>query len=227
VARRNPDAAAIKRTDVGEERSSMTPWNVILGQCPCSGGSRYAGAIWLLAAGSLYAVAWWAESVKRKEGKSRMIRKLGKLAVVVALVAAVGVVAAMKKTRSSGPATQPAIAAGQVQASAGLPRLLDLGSTSCIPCKMMAPILEQLKAEQAGRLQVDFIDVWVDKAAGEKYAINLIPTQIFFDASGRELWRHEGFLAKDEILAKWKQLGVEPAGAASQPVAEREGANRE
>ena len=199
-----------------------------IGQCPCSGGSRFPWWIWLLVAAGLYAVTWWAESVRKKEGISRMKSKLAKLAVVVVLACAVGTVLVMKKTRSAGPAATPAAQAGMVQASAGLPRLLDLGSTSCIPCKMMAPVLEQLKVEQTGKLQVEFIDVWVDKAAGEKYGIDLIPTQIFFDAAGKELWRHEGFMAKNDILAKWKELGVELAGAAaSQPLAEREDANHE
>jgi thioredoxin 1 len=36
----------------------------------------------------------------------------------------------------------------------------------------------------------------------------VIPTQIFYDAAGRELFRHEGFFGKDDILAKWKELGV-------------------
>jgi thioredoxin 1 len=73
----------------------------------------------------------------------------------------------------------------------------------------MAPILEELKEEYAGSLEVVFIDVWQDPSAGEKYGIQLIPTQIFYDRSGRELFRHEGFFAKEEILAKWKELGIE------------------
>jgi len=91
---------------------------------------------------------------------------------------------------------------------AGLPRLLDLGAGKCIPCKMMAPILEELKTEYAGAMVVVFIDVWQDKDAGQKYGIQSIPTQIFYDASGKELFRHEGFFAKEEILAKWKELGI-------------------
>ena len=72
---------------------------------------------------------------------------------------------------------------------------------------MMAPILEELKKEYAGKMQVDFIDVWENEAAGQQYRIDGIPTQIFFDASGRELYRHEGFMPKEDILAKWKELG--------------------
>ena len=99
----------------------------------------------------------------------------------------------------------------------GLPRLLDLGAGKCIPCKMMAPILDELKEEYAGSLEVVFIDVWQDHSAGAKYGIQSIPTQIFYDASGKELFRHEGFFAKEDILAKWKELGVELQKKPSEP----------
>ena len=92
-----------------------------------------------------------------------------------------------------------------------LPTLLDLGATKCIPCKMMAPILEELKVEYANQLKVVFIDVWQNPEASKAHNINLIPTQIFLDAEGKELYRHEGFFAKADILAKWKELGVDLA----------------
>ena len=91
----------------------------------------------------------------------------------------------------------------------GLPKLLDLGAGKCIPCKMMAPILEQMKTEYAGTLTVEFIDVWKNPDAGKQYGIEVIPTQIFFDAGGKELFRHIGFYSKADILAKWKELGVD------------------
>ncbi len=90
-----------------------------------------------------------------------------------------------------------------------LPKLLDLGADKCIPCKMMAPILEELKNEYQGRMEVVFIDVWKNAGAGDAYGVQTIPTQIFFDASGKELYRHTGFFGKEDILAKWKELGVE------------------
>ena len=98
-------------------------------------------------------------------------------------------------------------------ATTTLPRLVDLGADKCVPCKMMAPILEELRAEQAGRFEVVFIDVWKNKEEAAKYGIDLIPTQIFYAADGRELFRHEGFFAKEEILAKWKELGIAPKGS--------------
>ena len=86
---------------------------------------------------------------------------------------------------------------------------MDLGAGKCIPCKKMAPILEELKANYSSSLEVVFIDVWQDKQAGEKYGIQSIPTQIFYDANGKELFRHEGFFAKEDILQKWKEFGVD------------------
>lgn len=101
--------------------------------------------------------------------------------------------------------------------TAGIPRLLDLGAGKCIPCKKMAPILAELKTEYAGSMEVEFIDVWQNPQAARQYGIEAIPTQIFFDASGKELFRHEGFYSKEEILAKWKELGVSLTRTAESP----------
>lgn len=124
------------------------------------------------------------------------------LAVAVAVVAAV--VLKNRPWRDAGKPAAPVAASEAVK----LPRLIDLGATKCIPCKMMAPILEELKKEYAGRMQVEFIDVWKDEEAGRKYGVEMIPTQIFYDPAGKELFRHTGFFSKEDILAKWKELGV-------------------
>ena len=95
------------------------------------------------------------------------------------------------------------------QVATAIPRLVDLGSDKCIPCKRMAPILDEIANEYRGSLVVEFIDVWKDPDAGTPYGIRVIPTQVFFDAEGKERFRHEGFMAKDAILAKWTELGIE------------------
>jgi thioredoxin 1 len=106
-------------------------------------------------------------------------------------------------------AEAPKAATTNAPAKATLPRLVDLGADKCIPCKMMTSVLQELTKEYEGRMTVEFIDVWKNPDAGKAHQINLIPTQIFFDASGKELFRHEGFFSKKDILAKWKELGVE------------------
>ncbi len=98
---------------------------------------------------------------------------------------------------------------GADDAKAVLPRLVDLGADKCIPCKLMAPVLAELTQEYPGQLEVVFIDVWKNEGEGAPYGIRIIPTQIFYDAKGKELFRHEGFFSKQAILAKWKELGVE------------------
>ena len=93
-------------------------------------------------------------------------------------------------------------------ASPARPKLVDLGADRCVPCRMMTPVLAELSREYAGQLDVVFIDVWKTKGEAGHYGIRVIPTQIFFDAKGKELFRHEGFYAKKGILAKWRELGV-------------------
>lgn len=90
-----------------------------------------------------------------------------------------------------------------------LPKMVDLGAHKCIPCKKMAPILDELAREYKGVFEVEFIDVWQteNREKAKAYGIRLIPTQIFFDADGKELWRHQGYFSKWEIIKKWKELG--------------------
>jgi thioredoxin 1 len=88
----------------------------------------------------------------------------------------------------------------------GMVTMVDLGAKSCIPCKMMAPILVELEKEYRGRAAVVFIDVREDYDAARKFGIRAIPTQIFYDKSGREVSRHEGFMDKKAISAKLNQL---------------------
>jgi thioredoxin 1 len=114
---------------------------------------------------------------------------------------------------AAGTAAQTVPAAGTSPASlapnARLPRLVDLGAGKCIPCKMMKPILEDLKANYADRFTTVFIDVWENPDEGKKYGVEMIPTQIFYDAEGKERFRHVGFFGKEDILSKWKELGVD------------------
>ena len=139
-----------------------------------------------------------------------------KIIIVVALAAAVAAAVVLKRshapTESKSPPATAASTATAAVAEAKLPKLIDLGADKCIPCKAMAPILEELKKEYAGRMTVEFIDVWKNEGAGKHYGVEMIPTQIFFDADGKELFRHTGFFGREDILGKWKELGVDISG---------------
>ena len=145
------------------------------------------------------------------------------LAILGVLVVAVALAVVAKRRSTVCPPTAGLVEASTAKANTplpaptGLPRLVDLGSGKCVPCRMMAPILEDLKKTHAGRLEVFFIDVWENREAAAPYGIRVIPTQIFYDPSGKELRRHEGFLSKEDILRKWKELGFSFEGTVSPP----------
>ena len=129
----------------------------------------------------------------------------GRMVAILVVLAAAFLL--LGKTAATAQA-EPAVS-GSVQAPVpGLVTMVDLGATECIPCKMMAPIIEELQSEYQGRAAVVFIDVWKNPAAGRQFGIRAIPTQIFFDALGKETGRHEGFLDKQSIVKTFTDLGV-------------------
>jgi thioredoxin 1 len=90
----------------------------------------------------------------------------------------------------------------------GMVNMIDLGANQCVPCKMMAPILEEVKAEYKGKAAIVFLDVWKNPAPAKQFKIRVIPTQIFFNEKGEEVLRHEGFMDKKTIVATLAKLGV-------------------
>ena len=78
---------------------------------------------------------------------------------------------------------------------------LEIGAESCIPCKMMQPIMKEIAEEYPGVVEVIFHDLYKDRTIGQKYGIRVMPTQVFLDADGREFFRHEGFYPKAELKA--------------------------
>ena len=122
--------------------------------------------------------------------------------VIVCLLAVAAILAG--KNRESADTT-----AGSVDSD--LPRLLDLGSHTCTPCRMMVPELDALSDEYAGVVNVEFIDVNENPNAAEPYGIRLIPTQIIFDSDGNELFRHEGYMSREDMAAKLLEFGYIPS----------------
>ncbi len=90
----------------------------------------------------------------------------------------------------------------------GKPTLAEFGRGTCIPCKEMKPILENLAAEYQDRLNVSIVSVDEYRELTNYFRIMAIPTQIGFDSSGKEVFRHVGFWPKDQIVAQLSQLGI-------------------
>ena len=89
-----------------------------------------------------------------------------------------------------------------------LPIMVDFGAGTCLPCIQMKPIIEELQRELTARANILLIDVNENPVLTRKYKIMLIPTQIFFDAAGAEIYRHTGFYPKDSILVNLKKAGL-------------------
>jgi len=87
--------------------------------------------------------------------------------------------------------------------------MIDLGAKKCIPCKMMAPILEKLETVYKEKAVISFIDVWQHREQAKRFKVRAIPTQIFFNKDGKEVYRHIGFLSEKEIVSQLKKMGVE------------------
>ncbi len=138
--------------------------------------------------------------------------------ILAVVVAALSVLA--YKDRASGTCAVPVpgmideTSSGEAAASTGnaaseqLPRFVEVGADSCVPCKMMQPVLDELRADYAGKLQIEFADIWKAPELGEKYEVRSIPTQILYDSAGNEVFRHLGFWPKEEIDAKLRELGL-------------------
>jgi thioredoxin 1 len=90
----------------------------------------------------------------------------------------------------------------------GMVTMVDLGANSCIPCKMMAPIMKKLEKDYKGKAAIIFIDVWKDPGQAKRFSIRAIPTQIFYDKEGNEVYRHVGFMSQNAIVTQLGNMGV-------------------
>jgi len=90
----------------------------------------------------------------------------------------------------------------------GMVTMIDLGAKKCIPCKMMAPIMEKIDTVYEGKAAIVFIDVWQHREQAKRFGIQTIPTQIFFNSDGKEIYRHVGFLGEEDIVEQLKKMGV-------------------
>ena len=88
----------------------------------------------------------------------------------------------------------------------GKPALYEFGAGYCASCKDMEKIMAELKTTHSDQVELRLVYVDKEKPLFEQYKIMLIPTQVFLDASGKEVDRHIGPLTKEEVLKKLKEL---------------------
>ena len=107
------------------------------------------------------------------------------------------------------PATKADVAKFSDVPVKGMVTMIDLGAKKCIPCKMMAPILAKMEKQFEGKAAIVFIDVWKYNEQARRFGIRTIPTQIFFNEDGKEIYRHVGFMDEKAIIKQLKKMGVE------------------
>jgi len=90
----------------------------------------------------------------------------------------------------------------------GMVTMVDLGAKKCVPCKMMAPIMEKIEKTYQGKAVIHFYDVWEDREPATRFGIRGIPTQIFFDKDAKEVYRHVGFMSEEDIVSQLAKMGV-------------------
>ena len=130
--------------------------------------------------------------------------------VSLAVLALMGLIGLFWSQFSQTPseATFPESHASVVIPVKGMATMVDLGANECIPCKMMVPVMEKVEKKYQGKAAIIFIDVWKNKEPAKRFGIRAIPTQIFFNKEGKEVYRHVGFMSEAEIDKVFKKMGV-------------------
>lgn len=99
------------------------------------------------------------------------------------------------------PPSSPGVKLVQNATASGLPTIAEFGAATCTSCREMKVVLDSVAQRTQGRAHVLVIDISKDWNAAQTFRIQLMPTQVFFDAAGREIGRHMGKLSEAEVIA--------------------------
>lgn len=88
----------------------------------------------------------------------------------------------------------------------GKPAIIEFARPSCPVCKTMEKILLEVKARSRGHWELHFAYIEPEEYLFKKFGVTIVPTQVFLDASGREVYRHEGLMSKEELIKKLQEL---------------------
>jgi thioredoxin 1 len=86
------------------------------------------------------------------------------------------------------------------------PTILEFGRETCPICKRMEQVMARLKKDYGAQVQVRLLYVEKHEHLYRRYGIVIIPTQVFLDASGKEVFRHEGEISREGLVKKLKEL---------------------
>ena len=87
--------------------------------------------------------------------------------------------------------------------------LVVLGTPTCPPCIRMKPILEKIGRQYAEKVAVIPVDVSIHTEQAARFGVKAIPVEVFFDADGREVYRHVGFMSEKDILNQFRKMGLQ------------------
>jgi len=143
---------------------------------------------------------------KSKEEIQSAMRKVLTLSILVVALIAVFMFRNGAKDGQQGPVPEdiPETAGERIS-----PTLLDMYVDSCPACKMMKGILDEFQGRQKYDLNIKFVDLWKDPDMAKQYSISVVPTLIFLDPDGKQIYRHEGVMTEEMLLLKWKELGFD------------------
>lgn len=148
---------------------------------------------------------------KTKQAKKPSAFQLYRSAILISAVIFISAgLVAWKIVQSSNNPQSGTISSSTKQKTqrTGLPKMIDLGTTSCTPCKMMIPVMEELESNYSDQMIVEFINTAENPEKSSEYGISVIPTQIFYDKKGKELTRHTGYISKEDIFSTFLQYGI-------------------
>ncbi|MFN4148973.1 MAG: thioredoxin family protein [Rhodocyclaceae bacterium] len=115
---------------------------------------------------------------------------------------AVGLISGLAGCSRGAPMPpSPGVALVANATASGLPTIVEFGAKNCVSCREMEGILDSVAKKTAGKAHVLVIDISKDYEAAKVFQIRLMPTQVFFDAQGREIGRHLGKLPEAEVMA--------------------------
>jgi len=120
----------------------------------------------------------------------------------------VAVLALFLFAAGSGPVGAADDPLGDTARGAGKPLIVDFGMTRCLQCIQQGKTMDRLKETLGESVLLQFVHIGEQEAMASVYKVMLIPTLVYFDAQGQEVFRNVGQMEHDEMVTKARELGL-------------------